>query len=127
MVRYVDGFVITIPKKNLDAYKKMAKEAGKVWMKHGAVGYYECIGDDLDSVKEMGGLPFPVMTQKKPNEVVVFSFIIYKSKSQRDKINKKIMQDPAMNEMCPDGKKMPFEMKKMAYGGFEAFVQLEDK
>lgn len=117
---YVDGFVLVVPKKNLAAYKKMASKAGKVWMEHGALQYVECAGDDLN-VKM--GLPFTKLAKTKPSETVVFSYIVYKSKADRDTINKKVMKDKRMNEMCPKDGKMPFDMKRMAYGGFKAIVE----
>jgi uncharacterized protein YbaA (DUF1428 family) len=117
---YVDGFLIPVPKKNLAAYMKMAKKAGKIWQEFGAVGYYECAGDDMNTAF---GLPFPKQMKLKKGEVPVFSFIIYKSKAQRDKVNARIMKDPRMAAMCPDPKKMPFEVKRMAYGGFKTMVQ----
>ena len=123
-MRYVDGFVIAIPTKNLKAYKKMAKEGGKAWMKHGALEYMECVGDDLNSVAEWGGLPFPKMAQTKKGETVVFSFIVYKSRKHRDAVNKKVMKE--MEKMYPDHEKtpMPFQMNRMASGGFKAIVDL---
>lgn len=115
---YVDGFVIVMPKKNIKAYTKMARGGGKAWMKHGALQYFECVGDDLD----IPGMPltFPKMLKLKPTETAVFSFIIYKSRAHRDKVNKKVMTDPSM-QMPPEG--MPFDMKKMAMGGFKVLVE----
>jgi uncharacterized protein YbaA (DUF1428 family) len=121
MPQYVDGFVIPIPKKNLAAYKKMAATAGKVWMEHGALAYFECVGEDLTPGF---GLPFPKLCKSKPDETIVFSFIVYKSRAQRDRVNKKVMADPRMAAAC-DPKNMPFEVKKMACGGFEAIVARE--
>lgn len=120
--RYVDGFVFTVPKKNLAKYRKMAELGRKIWLKHGAVDYKECMGDDLRP-KAMGGpkpLSFLKMAKAKPGETVWFSFIVYKSKKHRDEVNKKMMKDPAMNN--PDFKEMPFDMKKFAYGGFKVIV-----
>lgn len=123
-MKYVDGFVLAVPKKNLKAYKKMASDAGKIWMKHGALQYVECVGDDLKSAAKWGCLPFPEMIKAKPTETVVFSFIVYKSKAHRDKVNAKVMKDPKMDpEKCKD-KSMPFEMNRMAVGGFETIVEL---
>jgi alkaline phosphatase len=116
MKRYVDGFVITIPKKNVAAYKKMAADGGKLWMKHGALSYMECVGDDL---QPSFGLPFPKLTNAKKTETVIFSYIVYKSRKHRDQVNRRVMQDPGMKE---PPKKIPFDMKRMAYGGFEAIV-----
>jgi uncharacterized protein YbaA (DUF1428 family) len=93
MKRYVDGYVLPVPKKNLRSYKKMAAEAGKIWMKYGALQYVECAGDDLKSVTEWGGLPFPKMAGAKPNETVIFAYVVYKSKAHRDRVNAKVMKD----------------------------------
>lgn len=120
MAQYIDGFVLNIPKKKLDAYKKMAKKAGKIWMEHGALGYYECVGEDM---KVKMGIPFPKLAKTKPSEVPVFSYIIYKSRKHRDAVNKKVMADPRIHDMCPDPKDMPFDCDKMTYGGFEVMVQ----
>lgn len=122
MKRYVDGFVLPVPKKNLGKYKKMAGEGGKIWMKHGALQYVECIGEDLESASKWGCLPFPKMAKIKPNEIVVFSFIVYKSRTHRDRVNAKVMKDSDMNPSKQ--KEMPFEMKRMAVGGFEMIVDL---
>jgi uncharacterized protein YbaA (DUF1428 family) len=116
-MKYVDGFVLVVPKKNVKAYQKMAALGGKVWMKHGALEYRECIGDDLNSPM---GLPFPKLVKLKSGETVAFSWIVYKSRAHRDAVNKKVMKDPSMNSM--EGKKMPFDMKRMAYGGFKTLV-----
>ena len=124
--RYVDGFVIAMPKKKLDEYKKMASAGGKIWMKYGALQYVECVGEDLESAAKWGCLPFPKLAKVKSDEIVIFSFIVYKSKKQRDEINAKIMKDPMMNDIMKD-KPMPFEMKRMAVGGFETLVNLREK
>jgi uncharacterized protein YbaA (DUF1428 family) len=119
---YVDGFVIPIPKKNLAAYKKMAAEGAKAWRKHGALEYFECVGDDL-SPKGMPGMKithFPTLAKAKAGETVVFSFIVYKSKAHRDAVNKKVIAE--MNKKAPPST-MPFDMKRMAYGGFKTIVQ----
>ena len=119
---YVDGFVIPIAKKNLAAYKKMASLGAKVWKKHGALEYFECVGDDL--FPKMPGMkisPFPTLAKAKPGETVVFSFIVYKSKAHRDAVNKKVMKE--MGEMKETPQKMPFDMKRMAFGGFKTIVQ----
>ena len=122
--RYVDGFVITVPKKNKAMYKKMAELGRKVWLKHGALDYKECIGDDL-MPKNMGGpksLSFIKLGKAKPSEDVWFSFIVYKSKKHRDEVNKKVMKDPLMNDPKWKDMPMPFDMKRMAYGGFKVEV-----
>lgn len=115
---YVDGFVLVVPKKNLKAYVRMAELAGKVWKEHGALEYRECVGEDLN---QKMGLPFPKLAKVKPGETVVFAWIVYKSRSHRDKVNAKVMKDPRITESM-QGKKMPFDMKRMAYGGFEVLV-----
>lgn len=114
---YVDGFVIPIKKKNVKAYRKMAALGCKIWMEYGAVDYYECIGDDL---KVPWGWTFPRMCKLKPGETAIFSFIVYKSKAQRNKINARVMKDPRMHM---EGVKMPFDMKRFAMGGFKTLVQ----
>lgn len=119
---YVDGFVIPVPKKNLAAYKKMAAGGAKIWKKHGALEYFECVGDDL-SPKGVPGMKitrFPTLAKAKPGETVVFSFIVYKSKAHRNAVNKRVMK--GMNEKAPPPM-MPFDMKRMAYGGFKTIVQ----
>ena len=115
---YVDGFVIPVPKKNVAAYRSIARQAGKVWMEYGAVEYMECIADD---VKPGKWTSFPQSVKLKPNETVVFSFIVYKSRAHRDKVNAKVMKDPRI-KMDPSA--MPFDAKRMIWGGFESFVSL---
>ena len=115
---YVDGYVLPVAKKHLETYRRMARLAGKVWRDHGALEYRECVGEDL---KVKMGLPFPRLAKTKPGETVVFSWIVYKSRAHRDQVNKKVMADPRMAKMM-DSKKMPFEVKRMAYGGFEVIV-----
>ena len=116
---YVDGFVLPVPKKNLPAYRKMAKAAGKIWREYGAVDYKECAADDMD-VKM--GVPFPKLVKPKRGETVVFSWIVYKSKAHRDSVNAKIIKDPRIAKMM-SGKKVPFDCKRMAYGGFRTIVE----
>lgn len=120
MPNYVDGFVIPVPKKKLAAYFRMARKASKIWKEFGALDYKECLGDDL-VVK--CGMPFPKGIKCKPGETVVFSYIVYKSKAQRDSVNKKIMKDPRIAEMC-NPNDMPFDAKRMLYGGFKAIVEI---
>ncbi len=115
---YVDGFVLPIPKKNLAAYRRLAQKAGKIWREHGALEYRECTGDDLD-VKG-GPLPFPKMVKLKPGETIVFAWIVYKSRAHRDRVNAKVMQDPRLP--C-EAKSMPFDLKRMACGGFKVLVE----
>ena len=117
-MKYVDGFVLPVPKKNLPAYRRMAAMAGKVWREHGALDYKECVGNDL---KVKCGVPFPRQMKLKPGETVVFSYIVYKSRAHRDRVNAKIMKDPRIAQMC-DPKDMPFDVKRMLYGGFEVMV-----
>ena len=119
MAQYVDGFVIAIPKKNIAAYKRMATKASKVWKDHGALEYRECIGEDL---KVKFGVPFPKMTKAKPNETVVFAWVVYKSRKHRDSVNAKVMKDPRLAKMC-DPNDMPFDCKRMIWGGFETLVK----
>ena len=118
---YVDGVVITISKKNIAAYRKMALWGKKMWLKHGALDYKECIGDDMKGMK--GALAFPKMTKSKANETILFSYIVFKSKTHRDAVNKKVMSDPAMNDPKMISMAMPFDMKKMCYGGFKTIVE----
>lgn len=118
-MKYIDGFVLVVPTKKLAAYKKLAQKAAKVWMEYGALQYVECVGDHMD----VGfGVPFNKLAGSKKGEVVVFSYIVYKSRAQRDRIGKKIMADPRMAEMC-DPKNMPFDMKRMSCGGFKMLVE----
>jgi len=121
MPRYVDGFVIPVPRKNLAAYRRMAALSGKIWKEYGALDYVEAVGDDLN-IKGMVS-SFPKVSRVKPNEVVFFSFITYKSRRHRDAVNKKVMTDPRMTAMC-DPKNPPFDFKRMNYGGFKAVVDL---
>ena len=120
MPRYVDGFVLPVPKKNRAAYVKMAKLGRKVWLDHGALEYYECVADDVKPGKHTS---FPQSVKLKPDEVVVFSWIVYKSRAQRDRINAKVMADPRLASMM-DPKKMPFDAKRMFWGGFKAMVEM---
>ena len=115
--RYVDGFVLAVPKRNIDAYRRMARMGGKIWREHGALEFRECVGDDM-AVKM--GMPFPRMMKIKPNETVVFSWITFKSRAHRNSVNAKVMKDPRLGDMNP--KSMPFDMKRMAYGGFKILV-----
>ncbi len=119
-MNYVDGFVLCVPNAKMDAYKALAEKAGKIWMEHGALQYVECVGDDLAD-KGFGGLTFPAIANPKPDETVVFSFIVFKSREERDAINAKVMAD---ERMACDDKDMPFETDRMAYGGFKTIVAL---
>ena len=117
---YVDGFVLAVPKKKLADYKKLAQKAGKIWREHGALEFRECVADD---VKVGKWTSFPQAVKLKPDEVVVFSYIVYKNRAARDKINKKIMEDPRLNDMMA-GKDMPFDGKRLIYGGFDIIVDV---
>jgi uncharacterized protein YbaA (DUF1428 family) len=118
MPRYADGFVFPIPKKNLRTYKRIAQAAGRIWMEYGALEYRECIGDDL---KVKGAVAFPRLARAKRGETVVFSWIVYKSRADRNRIVAKLMKDPRITSMM-NNTSMPFDMKRMAYGGFRVLV-----
>ena len=115
---YVDGFVVPLPKNNVAAYRRMSRKAGKVWMEYGALRYVECLADD---VKPGTVNSFPQSVKLKPNESVVFSWIVYKSRADRDRINAQVMKDPRITEMEKDA---PFDGKRMIYGGFKTIVEL---
>ena len=117
---YVDGFLLTVPARKLATYRRISAKAGKVWKEHGALEYRECVGDDVN-VKH--GLPFPKRTKAKKGEVVVFSWIVYKSKADRKRVLKKVMADKRLANMM-DPKDMPFDMKRMSYGGFKVVVDM---
>ena len=116
---YVDGFVLPVPEKNLVDYKRMARKAGKVWREHGALEYIECVADDVQPGKVTS---FPQAVKLKPGEVVVFSWIVYKSRRDRDRINKLVMSDPRLADMM-DPKSLPFDGKRMFWGGFKKIVE----
>lgn len=118
---YVDGFVVPVPKKNVEAYRKMSRKCGKVWIEYGALEYIECVGDDVPPGKITS---FPMSVKLKKDEVVVFSWILYKSRKHRDAVNKKVMADPRIAAMGPDKMPMPFDSKRMIYGGFKPIVDL---
>lgn len=115
-MKYVDGYVLPVPKKKLQDYRRMAQMAGKVWRKHGALDYKECVGDDL---KTKWGTPFPRVMKVKPGEAVIFSYIVFKSRAHRDRVNAKVMKE--MEKMC-GSMDMPFDMKRMVHGGFKTLV-----
>ncbi|MDO9403364.1 MAG: DUF1428 domain-containing protein [Polaromonas sp.] len=119
MARYVDGFVVPVPADKLDAYRKLARKAGKIWREHGALEYVECVADDVKPGKSTS---FPQSVKLKPDEVVVFSWITYTSRKERDRINAAVMADPRLADMKPDG--MPFDGKRMFWGGFKTMVEL---
>jgi uncharacterized protein YbaA (DUF1428 family) len=115
---YVDGFVVVVPKERIEDYKAMARRAGEVWKEHGALAFVECVGDDVP----YGELTsFPRAVQAKDDEVVVFSWIVYESREQRDAVNAKVMADPRLKADMSD---MPFDGKRMIYGGFKTFLEL---
>jgi len=115
---YVDGFIVAVPRKKLEAYRRMAKKAAKVWREHGALDYREWVAEDV----KVGKLTsFPRSVKLKPNETVVFSWITYKSRAQRDRVNAKVMADKRLAAMM-DLKNLPFDAKRMIYGGFESLV-----
>ena len=116
---YVDGFVLPVPEKNLADYKRMARKAGKIWREHGALEYIECVADDVQPGKVTS---FPQAVKLKPGEVVVFSWIVYKSRRDRDRINKRVMSDPRLADMM-DPKSLPFDGKRMFFGGFKKIVE----
>lgn len=115
---YVDGFVLPVPKKNLKTYRRISRKAGKIWREHGALEYRECVGDDL---KVRWATPFPRLARLKPGEVVVFSWIVFKSKAHRNRVNAKAMKD---SRLTAEGAAMPFDVKRMAYGGFKIIVDM---
>ena len=119
-MRYVDGFVVPVPKKNLAAYRKIARKAGKVWKEHGALEYIECVADDVKTGKLTS---FPQSVKLKPDEIVVFSWIAYKSRAHRDRVNANVMKDPRITGMM-DPKAMPFDGKRMFWGGFKPIIEL---
>lgn len=119
-MKYVDGFVVPVPKKNLDAYRSMSKKCGKIWKEYGALEYVECIADDVKPGKRTS---FPQSVKLKADELVVFSWIVYKSRAHRDRVNKQVMKDPRLKAMM-DPKDSPFDGKRMIYGGFKTLLEL---
>jgi uncharacterized protein YbaA (DUF1428 family) len=117
MAKYVDGFVIPIPRKGLAAYRRLSTAAGKVWREHGALEYRECVGDDLKA----SGL-FPRQLKLKRGETVIFAWVVYKSKAHRDRVNKKVMTDPRITSV--EMSDIPFDSRRMLYGGFTTIVEL---
>ena len=116
MSRYVDAYVLPVPTANLDEYRKMAEMAGKIWREHGALEYYECLADDVKPGKQTS---FPQSVNLKPDETVIFSYIVYRSREDRDRINELVMKDPRLK--CPDN--MPFDGMRMFWGGFKSWVE----
>ena len=120
MARYVDGFVVPVPKRKVAAYRAMSRKAGKVWREHGAIDYVECVADDV----KVGKLTsFPRSVKMKAGETVFFSYIVYKSRADRDRVTKKVMSDPRLQEMM-DPAKAPFDVKRMFFGGFKVAVSV---
>jgi uncharacterized protein YbaA (DUF1428 family) len=119
-MRYVDGFVLAVPEKNLKLYRGIAQKAGKIWKEYGALQYVEAVGDDLDGKM---GVQFSKIVKLKSGETVLFSFIVFKSRADRDRVNAKIMKDPRILKMMEKGP-MPFDVKRMVYGGFRVLVDL---
>ncbi|MEQ9562037.1 MAG: DUF1428 domain-containing protein [Woeseiaceae bacterium] len=120
MARYVDGFVLPVPRKNINAYRRLSRTAGKVWREHGALEYIECVADDVKSEKVTS---FPQSVKLKRGETVVFAWIVYKSRAHRDRVNAKVMKDPRLGSMM-DVKSMPFDSKRMIWGGFKSIVEM---
>ena len=118
-MHYFDGFVVPVPKKKLDAYRRMAKTASKVWRDHGALEYVECVADDVKPGKVTS---FPQSVKLKPGETVVFAYVVYKSRAQRDRVMAKVMKDPRLADMM-DPKKMPFDAKRIFWGGFKGMIE----
>lgn len=119
-MQYVDGFIVAVPKKNLKAYQALARKAGKIWKEYGALEYRECVAEDVKVGKVTS---FPRSVKLKPGETVIFSWITYKSRKHRDSVNAKVMNDPRLANMM-DPKAMPFDGKRMIYGGFDTIVTL---
>jgi uncharacterized protein YbaA (DUF1428 family) len=119
-MRYVDGYVLPVPKKNLGAYRRMAQKACKIWREHGALEYIECVADDVKPGKHTS---FPQSVKLKPAETVVFAYIVYKSRADRDRVNAKVTKDPRLANMI-DPKDMPFDAKRMFWGGFKVLVDI---
>ncbi len=119
MANYVDGFVIAVPKRNLDAYRRQARKAGKIWREHGALEYRECVAEDVRKGKVTS---FPQSVKLKQGETVVFAWIVFKSRAHRDRVNAKAMKDPRLSGM--DSKDMPFDAKRMIYGGFDVIIDV---
>ena len=117
---YIDGYILPVPKRNIAAYRRMAKMAGKVWRDHGALEYVECIADDVKPGRQTS---FPQSVKLKPGEIVIFAYIVYKSRAQRDRVNAKVMKDPRLAKSM-DPKAMPFDAKRMFWGGFKVLIAL---
>jgi uncharacterized protein YbaA (DUF1428 family) len=119
MSKYIDGFVIPVPKENIEKYREVAAKAGAIWKEHGALEYIEAVGDDLE-VKDL--VTFPQLAGATDTETVVFSYIVYETREHRDAVNAKVMADPRLKEMC-NPENSSFDFKRMAYGGFKTIVE----
>jgi uncharacterized protein YbaA (DUF1428 family) len=119
MARYVDGYVLPVPKANVEAYRKMAQQAGEVWREHGALEYIECVADDVKSGEVTS---FPQAVKLKDDETVIFAYVVYESREQRDRVNDAVMNDPRIKNIDPAS--MPFDGKRMFWGGFRAIVEM---
>lgn len=119
MAHHVDGFVVPVPKAKVEAYREMAEKAGRIWKEHGALQFWECLGDDVPPGKLTS---FPLAVKLEEDETVVFSFIVYGSREERDRINAAVMEDPRIKAMAPET--MPFDAKRMIWGGFRTLVEL---
>lgn len=119
--KYVDGFLIPIAKENVSKYKEIAQKAGELWKEHGALEYYECVGDDLDIE---GMVSFKKVAGTSEEETVIFSWIVFESREHRDRVNQAVMDDPRIKEMMESGGPEPFDLRRMAYGGFKTLVNL---
>ncbi len=119
MSKYIDGFVIPVPKDKIEAYREVAAKASVIWKEHGALEYIEAVGDDLDTKDQV---PFPTLANATPNETVIFAYIVYESREHRDAVNTKVMADPRIHEMHDPAHPL-FDYKRMAYGGFRAIVE----
>jgi uncharacterized protein YbaA (DUF1428 family) len=123
MTRYVDGFVVPVPKRKLDAYRRLSRKAGRVWREHGALEYKECVADDVPMGKVTS---FPRSVKRKKDETVIFAWITFKSRAHRDRVNAKVMKDPRLVDVmgAENMKNMPFDAQRMIYGGFEVVVDV---
>ncbi|WP_024298355.1 DUF1428 domain-containing protein [Methylomicrobium lacus] len=117
---YIDGFLLPLPTSNIDEYRRQAQAAGQIWIEHGALAFQECIADDMTP---QGSLTFPELIKTQAGETVVFSYIVFESREHRDQVNAKVMADPRLKNLC-DPDNMPFDCKRMAYGGFNSLVSL---
>ena len=125
MERYVDGFVLPVPEDSIDAYRELAEAAGEIWMDHGALAYFEGVGDDLTpDTGDVSLRTFPALANAADGESVIFAFILYESRDHRDRVNRRVMDDPAMAGPMPEAE-LPFEMERMAHGGFRSLVNFE--